>query len=961
MEIHQIFEIISVAGILIGLLMLYIVAKYKTSENQKNLVLICCATLVIDLGNFFILYSDEYEALLHGHQLITIGLIFVLTAFILFMAGYCQININQRIKNAWLILNFLSIGLCLTCNAHNLFFKKTEFINDMDNPHLEVTPGVFFLLFRIVNIVFILIISAKVITIAAKKTKEEARKYYFIIASCISAIVGDVITEFDIIKGFSFAAVGVTVSIVIIGISIWKYGILDVMQVAKDNLLENVPEGLVVVDTDKELTYFNKKAKELLPFLALNDEEYTREQLKKIFDGQMSMVQTENGYYEIMVSELMENGALKGYMAWLFDLSFINQYTKEIVSLKEYADRANRSKTVFLANMSHEIRTPMNAIVGFNELIYQKTDDEEIREYASDIKTASANLLGIINDILDLSKIESGKMELKCKNYFMKNLIDESVINIISKAKDKGLEFIQDIDTSLPYELYGDIDHLRNILINLLNNAVKYTREGFVKLTVGLESKTNDEASIRFSVADSGIGIAEEDLNKIFNKFEKLDLKRNSDIEGTGLGLAIVKGYVELMGGTIHVDSQRDKGSTFSVVLTQKVVNYTQPLETENKVSDEVSKKKKFKAPNARILVTDDNAINLKVTASLLKAYGIRVDTAESGRAAIGMCRTNPYDIIFIDHMMPEMDGVEAMKRIRTLVDDESYRSIIIALTANAISGVKEMLEAEGFDGYISKPIDTAVMESVLLKFLPQELICYDDSGAGDLQAVAGDVEAVVSSSETAGSSRKAATVKKDFEECLEGFNVEQGITNCGGEKEDYIEVLRIYLDSGESRIEDFERFLESKDYKNYIIAVHGLKSSSASIGAMEFSERAKSHEFAGKEERFDYIHADFEEFVAQYRQVLARVREVLICEGIIVNKSPATESYHMPEELQTEVMAAVAAMARSCDMDGVKRLLSEIEDCHMSKENREFLDKLWEKLESGDTKEAFCMLDTKA
>lgn len=869
MEIHQVFEIISIITILVGLVMLYAVAKYKTSENQKNLVLICSATLVIDLGNFFLLFSNEYQALLHGQQLVTIGLIFVLTAYILLIAGYCQIRINQYLKNAWLILNFLSIGLCLTCDRHDLFFKKIEFVNSVDNPHLDITPGIIFLIFRLVNVAFVLVISAKVIAIAAKKTRQEATKYYFIIASSVAAIVGDLLTEFDIVSGFGFAAIGVTVSIILIAIAIWKYGILDVMEAAKDNLLEKASEGLVVVDTDKELTYFNEKAKEILPCLAMNDDEYTKEKLKKIFDGDMSMIQNQNGYYEIKVSELMENDTLKGYMAWFFDLSSINQYTQEIVALKEEADEANRSKSYFLANMSHDIRTPMNAIVGFNELIYQKTDDKEIREYSTDIKTASTNLLTIINDILDLSKIESGKMELKCRDYVMKNLIDESVINIMSKAREKGLLFIQDIDEALPYELNGDTDHIRNILINLLNNAVKYTRDGFIKLTVKLEDKKDDEAVIRFSVADSGIGIEEKNLDKVFNKFEKFDSKQNKGIEGNGLGLAIVKGYVELMGGTIDVESEYGVGSTFTVILTQKVINSTKQPDNETKAVAEGSKGRRFTAPNARILVTDDNTINLKVTASLLKSYDIQVDTAESGKQAIEMCKANPYDIIFMDHMMPEMDGVEAMKRIRNLLDDKYYRSVIIALTANAISGVKEMMEAEGFDGYISKPIDIILMENVLVKFLPQKLICYVDGSNED-------------GSKNDKGNKEIAARKKDFEECLEGFDVEQGITNCGGEKEDYVEVLQVYFETGESRISDLERFLKSKDYKNYIIAVHGLKSSSASIGVMEFSERAKSHEFAGKEERYDFIHDDFDGFITEYRQVLAKVRDALICEGAI-------------------------------------------------------------------------------
>ena len=960
MHIHEFFELVSVIGILIGVGMLYGVYQYKPSENQKNITLICSAALAIDFGNFFALNSEEYEGLLHALQLKTIGHIFVLTAFILFMAGFCKVKIPVYLKTFLLALNFLCICLCLACNLNGLFFKKIVYISDVKYPYLEVTPGIFFLMFRIVNVLFVLILSGYIIYISLKRRNESAKRNYFIIASCVAAIIGDLITELELVQGYGFVAVGMTGSISIMAIAIYRYGILDVMQVAKDNLLEKASEGLVVVDQDRQLMYANEKARELLPYLDMSDPEYARQKLKDLFSGESFMVQTKYGHYEAKVSELEEHGYVKGYMAWLFDLTFINKYTQEIVALKEEAEAANQSKSSFLANMSHEIRTPMNAIVGFNELIYQKADNSEIKGYASDIKIASSNLLAIINDILDLSKIESGKMEIRNRNYVVSHLVDESVINVMSAASNKGLQFIMDIDSKLPYKLYGDVDHIRNVLINLLNNAVKYTHEGFIKFIAKLEEKRDDEVAIRFSIADSGIGIRKEDMGKIFNKFEKFDSKKNSAIEGTGLGLTIVKGYMDLMGGTIDVESEYGMGSTFSITLTQKVVSYEKTYDVvEQEVKNKEEKQRRyFKAPNARILVTDDNEINLKVTASLLKSYGIRVDTADSGRRAIEMCRTNPYDIVFMDHMMPEMDGVEAMKRIRTLLDDDSYRSVIIALTANAITGVREQMVAEGFDGYISKPIDIALMEEMLLKFLSKDLVV--DVNSRNIELPKETFKELEEEKPEDNSKNKTTATDKNmtFEQCLSGFNVEQGIINCGGEKESYIEVLQVYYDSGEKRIEDFRRFLESKDYKNYIIAVHGLKSSSASIGAMEFSEQAKSHEFAGKEERYDFIHEDFENLIEQYTEVLHKVKQALICEGVMDNEADVPE---LSPETQTQVVMSVCRMVKEYDFDGMRRLVKEARDCGMSKENRDTIERISHLIETGDVREAFEVIECTA
>ena len=965
--LHQFFEILCVIGLFVGALAIYVVASYKPSENQKRMLLICGAAINIYIGNFFSVFSKEYEALLRAHQLKTMGHIFLLTSFILFMTGFCGVNLYKPVRRALIGYNFICVWACINGKNTPYFYDSVNYVGNVEFPYIEVDMGILYISCRVINFIFVVFLTALVIKKTRMKDKKTVKRNMFVLVGTTIATICDLFTSFNIIPGYDFIAMGITICFGFMFIAIYKYGALDTMEVAKEKLLEEIEEGLVVVDGNKNLVYANSKARKIVPYLNSDNGDDLKNCIKEIFDDEGFMIKTEHEHYEAKISELEENGAIKGYMAWLFDLSFISRYTKEIIALKESAEAANRSKSSFLANMSHEIRTPMNAIIGFNELILQKTHDKEIASYASDIKTASNNLLTIINDILDLSKIESGKVEINEDNYNIATLINESVINIKKKAQDKGIEFILDLDMNLPCELYGDNKRIRNILINLMNNAVKYTSKGFIKVIVELDSIEDDMATIRFSIADSGIGIKEEDIPKMFHKFEKFDSKKNRDIEGTGLGLTIVKGYAEHMGGTISVESEYGIGSTFSVILKQKVINHDKlgdvilqdthmkdsmlsdkyigegmkistgaaiapAMEAVLKLSVEKKEKERrhFRAPNARILVVDDNIINLKVSASLLGSYGIRVDVAESGRESIEMCKHTSYDIIFMDHMMPEMDGVEAMKRIRNLVDDDEYKSCIIALTANAIAGVKEMMLKEGFDGYVSKPIDVAYMEEVLIKYLPEELIVYSDATK---------------------SPDSVNSVEKDFEKCLADFDYEKALTYCCGDKETYEDIIFVYYESGESRIADLERFLKEKDYKNYIIAIHGLKSSSANIGAMELSERAKKHEFAGKEGDYEFLHEDFDSLVDLYRDVLKKLSKALVCCGRI---GKCEEKVTISEETLTRAEKAICAMIEDFDYDGIRRIIEELRCCHLPEAFEKNIDNIMKAVDNDDASELF-------
>ena len=396
---------------------------------------------------------------------------------------------------------------------------------------------------------------------------------------------------------------------------------------------------------------------------------------------------------------------------------------------KEEIEQIARSKDVFFANMSHEIRTPINTIIGLNEMILRDDISDEIAENAINIQNASKMLLTTINDILDLSKLESGKMEIVPAQYEVSSMFSDLVNLIWIRAHQKDLEFKVDIDREIPSMLYGDEVRIKQVVTNMLTNAVKYTEFGSVTLAAKAERVAPDEILLRISVTDTGMGIRKEDLEDLFNSFKRVDETENRHIEGSGLGLNISKQLVEMMGGKLSVDSVYHKGSVFTMELKQHIVN-SQPVGliqfAAQKKSDYRSRyKRSFSAPDAKILVVDDNEMNRMVVIKLLRGTGMKVDTADSGKECLRKTAESAYHVILMDHLMPDMDGEETMKAVRAQTKGFCQKVPIIALTANVMSNAEQVYRDMGFDGYLAKPINSALLEAGLLKYLPSTLVEY--------------------------------------------------------------------------------------------------------------------------------------------------------------------------------------------------------------------------------------------
>lgn len=523
---------------------------------------------------------------------------------------------------------------------------------------------------------------------------------------------------------------------------------------------------------------------------------------------------------------------------------------------RDRANVANASKSSFVAHVSHEIRTPINAIIGMDEMIIRESKEEPIRQYATDISQAAQTLYGIINDVLDLSKMESGKMDIFPVEYDLNRLIYDAILPFKQRIKAKQIDFFIDINPSLPKSYYGDDVHIKQVVSNLISNAVKYTHEGFIKVSVDGDYK-NGLIDLRFEIKDTGIGIKEEDISKLFVAFERIEESRNRNIEGTGLGMNITHNLLKLMGSRLNVSSVYGEGTIFSFTVTQRIVDQSPIGEFASfEKHQEMPNELNFEAPSVKILVVDDSEVNRRVFKSLLGRTQIRIDEADGGRRCLAMIMKEQYDLIFLDHLMPDMDGIETITKMRANKSHLNVKTPVIMLTANAIGDVKEIYMSSGFDAYLAKPVFVNELERLIRKYVPSYKIIESN--------------AVETKEDDDKWNEKLPNIRGiDWVEALKHLPTRDVFYATIGEFYRSIDDEATQLDEYYANI-DRDEMLELLRIK-----VHALKGSAALIGAGILSEGAKEIENAAHEKNRKLIHEKYPYMINYYRSFKERLSEL--------------------------------------------------------------------------------------
>lgn len=842
----------------------------------------------------------------------------------MFMIRWKNIKIPQWVIHLLLVLNMGFYVMIATVDYHHLYYKDYWLAPSKANLNgytLEISPApmyyvyMAFLLAEIMTTIGIIISSY----CSQRSMPNKGKIHFLMIAAMLSPMLLLSLRILKILKGDDPTPLGILLSCIFMSIAVVKYGLFDPVKNAKNYIIDNLKEAVIVTDADHRFLFLNSMADKIITSINKEQGYSTDDKIYAFIQGSQDFFDWKDRHYQVEETVLKDNELIQGYMMTIVDVTKIIEQNHLMKRLVLQTEDANRAKTNFVSNMSHEIRTPMNSIVGITEILLRSRHSPKEQEYLLNIQSSGRVLLTIINDVLDCSKMEASKMQLFDEPYDTCSLFHDLRISMENRIGHSGLELIYDIDQDIPCKLKGDMGRIRQVIINLVNNAIKYTEKGSVRFSVHVRQKNTDKVMLYYEVADTGIGIRKEDQKILFDAFQRVEMDRNRYVEGTGLGLTISQNLVNMMGGVIEVESEYGKGSRFFFTIEQTIIDPT-PVSAVNYngQKDNVTEKEAeclFIAPEAHILLVDDNELNLVVAKELLKPLRMQIDTAENGLQAVKMVRGSQYDLVLMDHMMPVMDGIEAAKAIRALPEDKYQKLPIIALTANAmVDARKEFLNA-GMNGFVAKPIDFARICNQLKLWLPKDLV-RDVPKEEAKKLLADDL-----------SDREIQP-----EDPQMGFSFEEGVKHCGS-KAALMKTIRIFYRTIDSKANKIEQCLKEGLISDYVIEVHALKSSALLIGAVPLSEAAKELEGYGKQGKTELLEEKTPDLLAMYRDF----KDIL--------KPYADKEEAARQEASNGEWCQALQQIHQCieqfDLDGVDRIMEKLEEYQIPECIRESMDQL--------------------
>ena len=911
-------------GVLVAFALLVIVFRKEDTNYKGELILTIACCLVTLVAKSIYIVGGQKETMVVIGKMEYLGKCFGNFCALMFMIRWKNIKIPQWAIHLLLVVNMGFYVMIATVDYHHLYYKDYWLAPSKANLNgytLEISPApmyyvyMAFLLAEIMTTIGIIISSY----CSQRSMPNKGKIHFLMIAAMLSPMLLLSLRILKILKGDDPTPLGILLSCIFMSIAVVKYGLFDPVKNAKNYIIDNLKEAVIVTDADHRFLFLNSMADKIITSINKEQGYCTDDKIYTFIQGSQDFFDWKDRHYQVEETVLKDNELIQGYMMTIVDVTKIIEQNHLMKRLVLQTEDANRAKTNFVSNMSHEIRTPMNSIVGITEILLRSRHSPKEQEYLLNIQSSGRVLLTIINDVLDCSKMEAGKMQLFDEPYDTCSLFHDLRISMENRIGHSGLELIYDIDQDIPCKLKGDMGRIRQVIINLVNNAIKYTEKGSVRFSVHVRQKNTDKVMLYYEVADTGIGIRKEDQKILFDAFQRVEMDRNRYVEGTGLGLTISQNLVNMMGGVIEVESEYGKGSRFFFTIEQTIIDPT-PVSAVNYngQKDNVTEKEAeclFIAPEAHILLVDDNELNLVVAKELLKPLRMQIDTAENGLQAVKMVRGSQYDLVLMDHMMPVMDGIEAAKAIRALPEDKYQNLPIIALTANAmVDARKEFLNA-GMNGFVAKPIDFTRICNQLKLWLPKDLV-RDVPKEEAKKLLTDDL-----------SDREIQPENPQTE-----FSFGEGVKHCGS-KAALMKTIRIFYRTIDSKANKIEQCLKEGLISDYVIEVHALKSSALLIGAVPLSEAAKELESYGKQGKTEVLEEKTPEVLAMYRDFKNILKPY-------ADKEEAAKQEASDGEW-IQALQQIHQCIEQFDLDGVDRIMEKLEEYQAPECLRESMDQL--------------------